>query len=239
MSKFSPAREKTESVVALYREGFGHKTIAGRLCISPRIAREILIEEGEWKPDPKRNGVERKGQGPWSRVQTPAHLHAAMVKVTARCAGRQAALHEAMQRVVERKPSPTAGMTNAQAFKWKYRNIPEFRLHQLIRRRMRKIMTGESTPSRRQVALIGCSPKQFREHIERQFINGMGWHNNGTGPGKWHLDHITPCKGMDTGNEWHMRALWHWTNFRPLWSKANMTKNAKINHLNDQLGLPL
>lgn len=42
--RYSPAWDKADDIVALYSAKDGHKTIAKRLGISPRIAREILIE---------------------------------------------------------------------------------------------------------------------------------------------------------------------------------------------------
>ena len=38
--------------------------------------------------------------------------------------------------------------------------------------------------------LTGCSIKQLKLHLEKQFTEGMLWKNYG----KWHVDHIKPCK---------------------------------------------
>lgn len=72
--------------------------------------------------------------------------------------------------------------------------------------------------------LLGCSMPHFFLHIERQFREGMGWHNFG----KWVLDHILPCSSFDLRSEEHLRLCFHFSNFQPLWAKENMTKGDKI-----------
>ena len=235
----SPAWQRASEVIALYGEGIGFKQIAKRLSISPRITREILIKRGHWKPVEKMQGRLRKGRGKYSLLDTPQRLADAMRRVGATCKSRLSGLHAAMQRVVarvQRPVSPTAGMSDAQRYRHQYRNDPTFRMQELIRRRMRKIITGEGT-SKRQLALLGCTREEFIAHIERQFSKGMTWENNGTGEGKWHLDHITPCSVFDQAVEHQRRACWHFTNLRPMWSIENIRKSNTVDHSNAQLSL--
>jgi hypothetical protein len=70
--------------------------------------------------------------------------------------------------------------------------------------------------------ILGCTYKEFKKHIERQFTKGMTWDNYG----KWHLDHIYPvAKAKD---EEELLRLNHYTNFQPLWAKDNISKKDKI-----------
>lgn len=229
----STAWEKAGEVIALYRDGIGFKQIAKRLAISPRITREILIKRGEWKPDPRRNGVARKGLGGLViGAMTGEHRRnkLALIRLTRRM---DKALRRARQRA-----QPTHGIGTNERYNWRYDNDHAFRMQELIRRRMRKIITGEGT-SKRQLALLGCTRTEFIAHIERQFTKGMTWDNNGTGENKWHLDHIVPCSAFDQTNAAQRATCWHYTNLRPMWSKDNMAKSDKIDHMNAQLGLAL
>lgn len=74
-------------------------------------------------------------------------------------------------------------------------------------------------------ALLGCTVDEFRAHIERQFLPGMGWHNRD----RWHIDHIVPLKTANTIEE--VAALCHHTNLRPIWKDQNLKKSAKQTHL--------
>lgn len=235
----SPAWQKASEVIAMYKAGIGFTIIARKLEISKRITREILIKRGHWKPAEKMQGRLRKGRGKYSLLDTPQRLADAMRRVDATCKSRLNGLHAAMLRVVarcQRPVSPMAGMSDAQRYRHQYRNDPAFRMKELIRRRMRKIIMGEGT-STRQLALLGCTRAEFMAHIERQFAKGMTWENNGTGQGKWHLDHITPCSVFDQAVEHQRRACWHFTNLRPMWSIENIRKSNTVDYRNAQLSL--
>ena len=56
---------------------------------------------------------------------------------------------------------------------------------------------------------------------------------------EYHVDHIVPCRAFDQSNEAQRKICWHFTNMRPIWSRANMRKSGTIDHKNSQLGLPL
>ena len=235
MKKHSKAREKTAEVVALYRDGLKAKPIAIRLAISPRIVREILIEQGVYAPNNPGNGDDAKP----ARLR---NLHSAMLDVLRKVGRREVQketvgdLHAAMMRVVKRC-SPVKGMTNTERFRHLYRTDPEFRMYQLIRRRMRKLLGNEAGVSSRMIALLGCSRDEFKRYIASKFKQGMGWHNNGTGKGKWHLDHIQPCASFDQTKPEHRRICWHFTNYQPMWSKANMRKSDTMSQSERQMSL--
>lgn len=69
--------------------------------------------------------------------------------------------------------------------------------------------------------LLGCGIEEFKAHIERQFVRGMSWENSSL----WHIDHIVPC--ASAGDENELIALFHFTNLRPVWAKANLAKSSK------------
>jgi hypothetical protein len=70
--------------------------------------------------------------------------------------------------------------------------------------------------------IIGCSPQFLKEHLENQFIDGMGWDNRS----EWHIDHIIPLSSAKTEDE--LYKLCHYTNLQPLWAEDNLKKSNKI-----------
>lgn len=70
--------------------------------------------------------------------------------------------------------------------------------------------------------ILGCSFEEFKIYLERQFIKGMNWENQG----KWHMDHIYPISLAK--DEEHLIRLNHYTNFQPLWAEDNIRKGNKI-----------
>ena len=78
------------------------------------------------------------------------------------------------------------------------------------------------TKKSRTYQILGCTYKEFKEHIERQFTKGMSWDNQG----EWHLDHIYPVSLAK--NEEELIKLNHYTNFQPLWAEENLKKSNKI-----------
>jgi hypothetical protein len=70
--------------------------------------------------------------------------------------------------------------------------------------------------------IVGCSPEFLKEHLEKQFTEGMCWENRD----KWHIDHIIPLSSANTEEE--LYKLCHYTNLQPLWAEENIKKSNKI-----------
>ena len=70
--------------------------------------------------------------------------------------------------------------------------------------------------------ILGCSFKDFKIYLEKQFSKGMSWKNSG----EWHLDHIYPVSLAKDEEE--LIKLNHYTNFQPLWAIDNIKKGNKI-----------
>lgn len=104
---------------------------------------------------------------------------------------------------------------------------PIFKLTIALRNRIKNFMKCKGTSkmiSKSTTEIVGCSPTELREHIEKQFVDGMSWENHG--PNGWHLDHIIPLISAETEEE--MFKLNHYTNLQPLWSTDNLKKGKKI-----------
>jgi hypothetical protein len=90
-----------------------------------------------------------------------------------------------------------------------------------------------SVEKKKNLEVLGCSWKSFKNHIELQFESWMNWENRGDfceilEPNcSWDLDHIIPLSKAK--NEEELYLLNHWSNFQPLCSFKN--RNIKKNNI--------
>jgi len=76
--------------------------------------------------------------------------------------------------------------------------------------------------SKKTFEIVGCTPEFLKEHLEKQFVDGMTWENRG----EWHIDHKIPLSSAKTEEE--LYKLCHYTNLQPLWAEENLKKGNKI-----------
>lgn len=104
----------------------------------------------------------------------------------------------------------------------KLKTNPLFKLTITIRSRMRQFLKQRGyTKKNKTFDIVGCSPQFLKEHLEKQFIDGMTWENRS----EWHIDHIIPLSSAKTEDE--IYKLCHYTNLQPLWAIDNMKKGSK------------
>ena len=100
---------------------------------------------------------------------------------------------------------------------------PQFNMIGRIRHRTREaIKRGGFTKRSKTFEMLGCDWETLKEHIEKQFVDGMSWDNMS----EWDLDHIYPLSWCDTIDELEIYA--HYTNLQPLWRKDNQDKKDKF-----------
>ena len=73
---------------------------------------------------------------------------------------------------------------------------------------------------------LGISLEEFNKHIEKQFTENMTWNNRGIFG--WHYDHIIPSSYYKDCKPAHLKRLWNYKNFRPLWWDENIKKGDKL-----------
>jgi hypothetical protein len=94
-----------------------------------------------------------------------------------------------------------------------------------IRSRFYNILKTNKIPkNNRTLDIVGCSLEFLKEHLEKQFTNGMSWENYSRYG--WHIDHIIPLSSATTEEE--IYKLCHYTNLQPLWAEDNLKKSDKI-----------
>jgi hypothetical protein len=100
---------------------------------------------------------------------------------------------------------------------------PIFKLKHLINSRMRVFLKSRNLQKNNKTfEIIGCDPHTLKNHLEKQFKDGMSWENQG----EWHIDHKIPLSSGKTEKEVLM--LCHYTNLQPLWAIDNMKKGSKL-----------
>jgi len=104
---------------------------------------------------------------------------------------------------------------------------PVYALKERVRGLIKSAISKNGLSGKRSATseILGCTPEQFRRHIERQFLPRMTWENFGD----WHLDHVVPISSAITEDD--IYRLNHHTNLRPLWAADNMKKSGKMTHL--------
>lgn len=94
------------------------------------------------------------------------------------------------------------------------------RLRATLNRALRRQFVKKS---KRTMELVGCSPNELKEHIQRLFTDGMTWDNRNL----WHVDHIRPLDSFDLRNVEQQKEAMHFSNLQPLWSTDNHRKSNK------------
>ena len=116
-----------------------------------------------------------------------------------------------------------ASLSRKEALKKKLQENPvaamKARLRSRIRRAFRLAGYGKDSSTHE---MLGCSFEKLKDHIERQFLNGMSWGNRS----KWHIDHIVPL--ATAKNIADMERLNHYSNLRPMWAADNLAKGSKV-----------
>ena len=103
------------------------------------------------------------------------------------------------------------------------KNDPEFKLLTNMRARLCGYLKKLNISKKNKTFdIVGCTPELLKEHLEKQFIDGMNWDNQG----KWHIDHIIPLSSAKTEDE--LYKLCHYMNLQPLWAEDNLKKSNKI-----------
>ena len=98
-----------------------------------------------------------------------------------------------------------------------------FNLKERVRRRIRNFLTRNNiSKNNKTFDIVGCSPEFLKEHLEKQFLDGMSWDNRD----EWHIDHITPLSSAT--DEQEVFKLCHYTNLQPLWAEDNILKGDKL-----------
>ena len=97
---------------------------------------------------------------------------------------------------------------------------PAFRMIKNYRKRTWEAYKN-NRKSKTTLELLGCSPEELAQHLEKQFQPGMTHDNYG----EWHIDHIRPIASFDLSDPKEAEKCFHYTNLQPLWAADNLFKS--------------
>lgn len=69
--------------------------------------------------------------------------------------------------------------------------------------------------------LLGCTPNEWKTHLESRFTKDMSWDNYGV---FWEVDHIIPISHFDLTNQDEQKKAFHYMNTQPLSKQENKRK---------------
>jgi hypothetical protein len=101
----------------------------------------------------------------------------------------------------------------------------KFRLNCRISAVIRRSLKGEKA-GRHWEYLVGYTLNDLRKHLEKHFVEGMTWENQGN----WHIDHKIPKSAFNFTKPEHkdFKNCWALKNLQPMWAKDNILKSSKI-----------
>lgn len=106
----------------------------------------------------------------------------------------------------------------------RYANDPYFKAAKSIRDNLRRVLEATNGKKSGQTfEIAGYSPAELKEHIEKQFTDGMTWNNHG----EWHIDHIKPVAAFIEEGETNPSVINALSNLQPLWASENLSKGCK------------
>lgn len=113
----------------------------------------------------------------------------------------------------------------------RYKNDPRYKISVNIRSRIKngiKSITRLKCNNKTK-ELLCCDFIFAKQHIEKQFRDGMTWENHGV---VWHIDHIIPISYFDLSDLTEQKLAFHYGNLRPLFAKDNLFKQSKVSNNN-------
>jgi len=115
-------------------------------------------------------------------------------------------------------------------------NNPLYNFIHKIRNKIYKciITKNSDRTNSRTYEILGCTPNQFKLHLESQFEPWMNWDNRGLFNGQlnygWDIDHIISMASAKTQED--VIRLNHYTNLRPRCSYLNRVEDNRKHKLN-------
>ena len=102
-----------------------------------------------------------------------------------------------------------------------------FILKKRMKKRMKRALASQNVhQTNATLKMLGCTAKEFKAHLESQFVDGMSWANYGYSG--WHIDHIMPISSFNLNDVEEQKVCFNYRNTRPLWGKENLSKGKKI-----------
>jgi len=90
---------------------------------------------------------------------------------------------------------------------------------------LRSVIYGHAMHSKRLMEVCGCTPDEFRAHLESKFEPGMSWSNYGKDG--WTIGHQIACSRFDLTDPAQVKQCYALSNLAPEWAGFNRAKHNK------------
>ena len=176
---------------------------------------ECLDKEKKWK---QKNKCEHNRQKPSCKECGGSSIceHNRYKSICKECGGTQICVHNRQKSKCKECGGGSICEHNREKKTCKICD-PQGHLANIVRNSVYRAL--HSDKEKHSIEYLGCSIQHFKEHIEKQFIDGMTWDNYG----EWQIDHIIPLKYDNPTLEETIERL-HWENTQPLWATDNISK---------------
>lgn len=109
---------------------------------------------------------------------------------------------------------------------------PSFKIADYVRSRILSALKKQRiNKNNKTLELIGCSFKQYKQHLESQFKPEMTWENHGE---IWEIDHIKPCSSFDLTDIEQQKQCFHYTNTQPLFKTTSIADSLGYNEVGNR-----
>lgn len=99
---------------------------------------------------------------------------------------------------------------------WRMKKMFRVRFHTILKKN--KIKFDDASC----MEYVGCSFKEFKDHIENQFLPEMNWNNHGE---VWEIDHIIPIASFDFNFKEQIEQCFHYSNHQPLFKTTEIAES--------------
>lgn len=118
--------------------------------------------------------------------------------------------------------------------KWSAKQLKtnfQFRIRQILGSRLFFALKGKGKKLYKTQKLLGCTIKEFKIWLEKQFINGMTWENYGK---VWEIDHFKPCASFDLTKEEDQKECFHYINLMPRFKTTEIAEQFGSNQIGNR-----
>tara|TARA_R110000796_G_C14389730_1_gene416269 strand:+ start:35 stop:718 length:684 start_codon:yes stop_codon:yes gene_type:complete len=118
--------------------------------------------------------------------------------------------------------------------KERYKNDPTYRCFALLRSSLSNFLKQVGTIKEdRTHEIVGYTPREYYDHLESLFQEGMTWDNQGKGG--WEIDHIRPSSWFTKEQSKECFAL---SNLKPEWAEWNAWKRNNFEGSSEEYPMP-
>ena len=225
MKKYIPSEEEIKTILKMYNDDLiGSQTISEKIGLNKQQVLRILKENGvKLGPSGRRNiGGKKVADKKWRDSNKEYMSNKSKTWYEQNKEHRKEYLKEYREKnIVKIRKTKRDYERNRKASDPLYKLISNFRtaIYQVLKE-------SNVEKNGHYFDILGYTPEELINHLEKQFTEGMTWDNYG----EFHVDHKLPISSFnikEIGDEEFMRC-WCLDNLQPMWGEENIRKSNKV-----------